>query len=1426
MSTATDLSTRISWVKPDGPAALAGVLKGDVLMQIDGRDSIDLSNAQIASAIQAAGLEIRLLCATTTAATAAQQSRKIATMAMLAASPAKPAAARDEQTSDLNNIFAGTTTLSKSDHLLAAAGAAAARAIAADGPKDAKAAAAGTGKGKRATSKRRVSTSLFQAKGSEAHAPTSATAVRAAKAKIAIGAAAATAASGDSRSKNWSAAKTSRRGTFSEPSALSRGSEYVDKPPKMKAFWEKDAASAGPEGGKKGGRKGRPGSAGYMKALGGVTAKPGLKAFIKEQRTASRVTRTRERTASSSAAPDAGLASEGEGDALASSRRPSPGTSDTAAGNMPLRSSDELVSPDADAMLIQLQKERDESRKERDDLVRQVVSLTDNYEDLVTGKEEEIERLLGAADEQRRLLVERSAAADDHRDASQSTQSEMRELAKLREELVYALETSTSDNEKLVAENKELRQKGQLAGTRLNRALAAREASNCEIGELRAIVRTTEDALAAKDSVHRIKLHARTDEVLELRELLEAADVSGKDAANVILRRENEAMQQKLSRVQSEADANTRAAVALKQDEMTLALKQLRKAFEQSPKPGAEKTAAVAEAEELRNALLQQELGKQKAIAALEQDKLEFVQHKQAEVQHAMERKDIELARALDLAQREVDRLLEEKQEEVDELLDEKDSTIASLVADLKEANVRARLSLSSTSGGVGDESFGSGDSEDDRRYSVVTELRELVDMKNSLLLSKEHDMEDLRLRHEDEIEQLLAEEDDRVDEQVAAREAEMQEVIDQMETALTEAMSAKGDLLCLDEKANQIIFAERMGGMEGCSPDGDRKGPGALQRVERALANSDSTINNEVVRLKLQIARLTNNPVEAEAALAAGEPLPSSVEDDTLASLQKENLSLFEELEELRANGTVTAALASAAATGYDTHATEELEKLRAELAKEKAVSAAEAGATVAQELEKLRVGLAREKAASVEASRAQIAGLEVEVARLSDELAAARAQHSASESAADTSAAQVRELKGMVARADEALAETTGKLQKFDGQRKKLLNQIMDLKGNARVFCRVRPLLPSEAALEQSHVHLIDGADTGTITLVDPSGKDVKGVLKTKKYDFEFNHVFGPESSQAAVYHEVDQLVHCALCGFNVVIFAYGQTGSGKTHTMTGEPTAELEGIIPRAVRGLFDELDNLSQRDWVYTLSASFLEIYNESIRDLLVDDEAVPPDSESKRYEIKQDKKGCMYVTSLTVRDVTTPAEIAALLESASRNRAVGVSDMNDRSSRSHSICQLVLRGKNGVTGATIASKINLVDLAGSERLSSPALVIDAAPMDHRARLSAEYALRQKETLSINKSLSNLANVVQAIQTRSLHVPYRNSKLTYLLKDALGGDSKSLMLVNISPREDCRSESLCSLRFAAKVNNTSFGHAGKASPTKDSRMQVGS
>merc|ERR1712166_114924 len=102
---------------------------------------------------------------------------------------------------------------------------------------------------------------------------------------------------------------------------------------------------------------------------------------------------------------------------------------------------------------------------------------------------------------------------------------------------------------------------------------------------------------------------------------------------------------------------------------------------------------------------------------------------------------------------------------------------------------------------------------------------------------------------------------------------------------------------------------------------------------------------------------------------------------------------------------------------------------------------------------------------------------------------------------------------------------------------------------------------------------------------------------------------------------------------------------------------------------------------------------------------------------------------------------------------------------------------------------MTSKLSMVDLAGSERLMRPEQIIDAAPMDDRARLKLEFARRQKETLNINKSLSNLANVVQAIQSKSQHIPYRNSKLTYFLQDALGGDSKSLMMVNVSPREDC-------------------------------------
>ena len=272
---------------------------------------------------------------------------------------------------------------------------------------------------------------------------------------------------------------------------------------------------------------------------------------------------------------------------------------------------------------------------------------------------------------------------------------------------------------------------------------------------------------------------------------------------------------------------------------------------------------------------------------------------------------------------------------------------------------------------------------------------------------------------------------------------------------------------------------------------------------------------------------------------------------------------------------------------------------------------------------------------------------------------------------------------------------------------------------------------------------------------------------------------------------------------------IFAYGQTGSGKTFTMTGEESSASRGLIPRAVDFLFAEMDNLRSRGWTFTTKASFLEIYNEQIRDLLDTTEGT---EYTKQHTVKMGKDGRQYITNLDEHPVDSPTDLATLMETALTNRAVATSEMNARSSRSHSVCRIMIEGSHEVSGTRCQSTVNMVDLAGSERLAAPsAAEIAKAPLDERAALQEESTKRQSETLAINKSLSALASVIQAVRSKSAHIPYRDSKLTYVLQDALGKDAKCLMLVNISPRSDCLNETLCSLRFAAKVNDTARGPA---------------
>ncbi|CAL1354388.1 unnamed protein product [Linum trigynum] len=353
----------------------------------------------------------------------------------------------------------------------------------------------------------------------------------------------------------------------------------------------------------------------------------------------------------------------------------------------------------------------------------------------------------------------------------------------------------------------------------------------------------------------------------------------------------------------------------------------------------------------------------------------------------------------------------------------------------------------------------------------------------------------------------------------------------------------------------------------------------------------------------------------------------------------------------------------------------------------------------------------------------------------------------------------------------------------------RKKLHNTILELKGNIRVFCRVRPLLTDDGIGN-------DGKVLSYPNSLEALGRAIDLNQNGQKYSFSFDQVFAPEASQEDVFVEISQLVQSALDGYKVCIFAYGQTGSGKTYTMMGKPgQPEQKGLIPRTLEQIFQTREALKLQGWKYEMQVSMLEIYNETIRDLLSTNRDSFRDGtpNGKQYAIKHDLNGNTTVSDLTVVDVRSSREVSYLLDRAAHSRSVGKTQMNEQSSRSHFVFTLRISGVNESTEQQVQSVLNLIDLAGSERLSK----------------SGSTGDRLKETQAINKSLSSLSDVIFALAKKEDFVPFRNSKLTYLLQPCLGGDSKTLMFVNISPEASSSGESLCSLRFASRVNACEIG-----------------
>ncbi|XP_068641306.1 kinesin-like protein KIN-14C [Aristolochia californica] len=360
---------------------------------------------------------------------------------------------------------------------------------------------------------------------------------------------------------------------------------------------------------------------------------------------------------------------------------------------------------------------------------------------------------------------------------------------------------------------------------------------------------------------------------------------------------------------------------------------------------------------------------------------------------------------------------------------------------------------------------------------------------------------------------------------------------------------------------------------------------------------------------------------------------------------------------------------------------------------------------------------------------------------------------------------------------------------------ENRKLYNEVQDLKGNIRVYCRVRPFLPGQVA-RQSTIEYI--SEEGELIFTNPSKQGKEGHRM-----FKFNKGFGPTASQEEVFLDTQPLIRSVLDGYNVCILAYGQTGSGKTYTMTGPEEASPEewGVNYRALNDLF----HISQERKVtvtYEVGVQIVEIYNEQVRDLLSNG------GSTKRLGICTSQPNGLAVPDASMHPVKSTEDVLELMHAGHTNRSVGATALNVRSSRSHSIVTVHVRGMDLKTGSVLRGSLHLVDLAGSERVLRSEAIGD----------------RLKEAQHINKSLSALGDVIFALSQKSAHVPYRNSKLTQVLQGSLGGQAKTLMFVQLNPDAASYSETLSTLMFAERVSGVELGAARSSKEGKDVRELI--
>eukprot|EP00930_Biecheleria_cincta_P023564 TRINITY_DN17016_c0_g1_i1.p1 TRINITY_DN17016_c0_g1~~TRINITY_DN17016_c0_g1_i1.p1 ORF type:complete len:1264 (-),score=307.06 TRINITY_DN17016_c0_g1_i1:30-3821(-) len=558
-------------------------------------------------------------------------------------------------------------------------------------------------------------------------------------------------------------------------------------------------------------------------------------------------------------------------------------------------------------------------------------------------------------------------------------------------------------------------------------------------------------------------------------------------------------------------------------------------------------------------------------------------------------------------------------------------------------------------------------------------------------------------------------------------------------------------------------------------------KTPPAPSRPSSALQRQADELNERAEELSQKNAALSQKDAELEARAKAEEEARAA-----LGTKDEELARVASELEQLRAESERRGAEAQAKAAELAAQKETELNSIRAEMQRlgEDLQRQAREKEETWKSLTELRAEhkeLREKQAAQLkEHQNAQATFQEREV-MLEGKIKEQELMVQKLEADVAELTTQVDELNGAKERAEQAekLLEPWKKrtdelheaFQKEQTMRKRYHNQMQDMKGAIRVFARIRP----RVAREQDQEVAVWRRDAFSL---ETESKDKKGPK-----DYNFDAVFDERHSQEDVFADCRGLIGSAVDGFNVTVFAYGQTGAGKTHTMYGNDA--MPGLVPRAAHELFQVIGRYAH-DCESRVLCSMFELYRDDLVDLLATKVKgkTPPS-----LDIKKDSRGTVKVENAVEVEVNSPEELLRTIARGNDKRHVAATKMNADSSRSHSIFIVMIENTNHKTKQVSTGKLTLCDLAGSERLK-------------KSEVTGEQL---KEAQSINKSLTALGDVIEALTKQAKHVPYRNHRLTQLLSDSLGGNAKTLMFVNCSPALGNLDETGAALSYAVRAKN---------------------